>query len=367
MVTLSRPQVKPEHSPCQVSGNRIRIGGSVYGIAGEIDDPTGEIWTLLSAMDGSRNPEEIIAYVLASHPDVRPEAVRAGIQQFFDAGHVEDVGVPDPPELTDRDRQRHDRSRMFYRWVDLTPRSSWWEPQIRLRDSRVTVVGVGGTGGHAALALAMAGVGELHLVDRDDVEFSNLNRQILFVEADVGRPKVEAATERLRAYNSDIHLTGERVDILGEPDLRPLVDGCDLLVLAADKPGEIRAWANRVCLATGTPWIDAGYHGPTPHAAAFLPGQGACYECLWRDEHEQHVAAGVEREYTEQRGGSNAVVAATAGLSGYLAANLAVGILTGVIPVRSGLVHGVNLIAPDHHYLIETKWRDDCPACGGPP
>ena len=65
----------------------------------------------------------------------------------------------------------------------------------------------------------------------------------------------------------------------GEPDLRALADDCDLLVLAADQPGEIRAWANRACLAAGTPWIDAGYHGPTPHTAAFLPGRGACYEC----------------------------------------------------------------------------------------
>jgi len=361
-----RPRVKPEHRPVRVSGDRIRIGGSVYGIAGEVEDRTGAVWTLLSAMDGSRTPDEIVAHVVAAHPDERAESIHRAMKVFVESGHVEDFAAPEPPVLTARERERHDRSRMFYRWIDPTPRTSWWEPQLRLRAARVCVIGLGGTGGNVALALAAAGVGELHCVDSDVVELSNLNRQILYGEDDIGRPKVEAAVRRLRQLNTDIRITGARLSIGGEADLASLAEQCDALMLCADQPGEIRAWANRACLAAGTPWVDAGYHGPVASATAYRPGQGACYECAWWAEHERHLAMGVEADYSLQRGGSNAVTAPTAGLSGYLAAHLGISLLTGVVPVRSGLTQGINLVAPDHHFLIESPQRPDCPACGGP-
>jgi len=363
---LKRPRVKPEHRPIQVAGNRIRIGGTVYGIAGEVDDPTGSVWTLLNAMDGSRSVEAVVAAVVEAHPGERPAAVRAAVELFVESGHVYDAAGTDPPGLTDRDKVRHDRSRLFYRWIDSKPRASWWEPQARLRLARVTVVGVGGTGGNAAMALAASGVGELRCVDSDVVELSNLNRQVLFTESDIGRPKVEAAVERLRQLNSDIAITGVRRAMTGVADLQELSAECDLLLLCADRPGEIRVWANRACLATHTPWVDAGYHGPVVAVAAYVPGGGACYECVWRAEHERHRAMGVEADYTIQRNAQNAVSAPTAGISGYLAAHLGISLLTGVVPVRSGLVQGINLIAPDHHYVIEPTQRTDCPACDKP-
>jgi molybdopterin/thiamine biosynthesis adenylyltransferase len=359
-----RLRVKPEHRPVQVSGGRIRIGGSVYGIAGELSDRTGSVWTLLSAMDGTRTDDELLEQVLVAHPDEDQDAVRAAIQVFSHSGHVEDAAVPDPPELSEREKERYDRGMRFYRWIDMTARTGRWQPQLRLRSARVIVLGVGGTGGNAALALASSGVGELHCVDRDVVELSNLNRQVLFTEADIGRPKVDVAVERLQQLNSDISVTGASLSIGGPGDLEPLAKDCDVLLLCADQPGEIRSWANRACLAARTPWVDAGYHGPVASAAAYRPGQGACYECGWLTEHERQVEAGIEAEYTLVRGGSNAVTAPTAGLSGYLAAQLAISLLTGIVPVRSGLTKGINVIAPDHHFIIEPEQRPDCPACG---
>jgi molybdopterin/thiamine biosynthesis adenylyltransferase len=196
------------------------------------------------------------------------------------------------------------------------------------------------------------------------IELSNLNRQVLFTEADLGRPKVDAAVERLRQHNGDVSVTGAATTIAGQDDLHKLAQDCDVLLLCADQPGEIRAWANRACLATGTPWVDAGYHGPVAQASVYMPGQGACYECMWMTEHDKHVAAGVEAAYSVVRGGSNAVTAPTAGLSGYLAAHFAIAVLTGVMPVRPGLTKGINLVAPEQTFVIETDRRDDCPACG---
>ncbi|HEU5107314.1 MAG TPA: ThiF family adenylyltransferase, partial [Micromonosporaceae bacterium] len=359
-----KPRVKPEHTPYRINGDRIRIGGAVYGIAAELGDPTGAIGTLLDSLDGTRTVDAVVAAVRARHPDQTPADIRQAICQFVESGYLEDA-EPDPPQaLSARERDRYERSRQFYRWVDLKPRVSTWDPQLRLRSAAVTLVGLGGTGGNAALALAASGVGTLHCVDCDTVELSNLNRQILYTEADIGRPKIDAAAERLRALNSDITVTTQHERIRGVAGFRDLVADCDVLLLCADSPGEIRAWANRACLDSGTPWVDSGYHGPRASVCVYLPGTGACYECLWLAEHERRRTLGAADPYTVDRRGSNAVCATSAGICGHLAAHAVIMLLTGISAGWPGRVRGVNLAVPDAQYLVADPPRPDCPACG---
>jgi bacteriocin biosynthesis cyclodehydratase domain-containing protein len=363
---MQRPRVKPEHAPYRISDDRIRLGGVSYGIAAEIKDPTGSVWTLLQSLDGSREVGQIVDHVVRLHPAESPAAVRRAVRLFVDAGYVEDLAAPDPAELTDQDKQRYDRGRAYFRWMDLTPRASSWEPQVALRRASVTVVGVGGTGGIAAMALAASGVGRLHCVDHDTVELSNLNRQVLYTEADIGTPKVEAAVRRLRQLNSTIEISGAKQQITGIDDIVPLARDCDVLVLAADRPPEVRVWTNRACLATGTPWVDSGYHGPQITVGTYRPGTGGCWECLREAETERHRMQGAQREDAPQRGAAvaNAVGAPSAGISGYLAAHCAIALLTGVPPAPVGRIHAVNLVALDSTFVIDDPRRPDCPACG---
>ena len=360
------PRVKPEHTPIRASGGRIRIGGAIQGIAAEILDPTGAIWTLLDCLDGSRSVRDVVAEVRLRHPDLTSDNVLQGLAQLIDAGHVEDAAAEEPGELTDREKVRYERSRQFYRWVDLTPRSTTWHAQIKLRNARVVIVGLGGTGGNAALALAASGVGNLHCVDCDTVELSNLNRQILYAEKDIGRRKVDAAADRLRELNSDIRITTEHKQIRGVDDILPLAGDHDVLVLCADSPEDIRTWTNRACLATGTTWVDSGYHGPRASVGVYVPNRGPCYECVWLAEHDRRLRLGIDRPYGTARVGSNAVAAPSAGLCGYLASYAAIALVTGISPVTPGQIHGVNLVVPDGQYVIDDPRRPDCPACAGP-
>jgi molybdopterin/thiamine biosynthesis adenylyltransferase len=168
---------------------------------------------LLDAMDGGRSMAEIVAVVRAAHPGQPERTIESGLRQLVRSGHVEDAVAPHPPELTDRDLERYDRSMRYLRWMDLTPRASSWDPQVMLRSARVTVLGVGGTGGIAAQALAAAGIGHLHCVDFDTVELSNLCRQVLYTEDDIGKSKVDAAVTRLGSLNSDIEVTGQHLRV----------------------------------------------------------------------------------------------------------------------------------------------------------
>lgn len=358
-IAMARPRVKAEHAPYRIGGGKIRIGGASYPIAAEIDDPAGWVWTLLVAMDGSRELSAVIDYVHRAHPELTEEMVRRGAEQLVAAGYVEDAVVRWPAGLTGRDLERYDRATGFFRWMDLAPRQSSWEPQALLRAARVTVLGVGGTGGVAAMALAASGIGKLHCVDPDVVELSNLSRQVLYTEDDIATPKAVAAVTRLRRLNSDIAVTGERLEARGTADVFQLASDCDVLLLAADQPLELREWANRACLAAGRPWVYAGYHGPRVQVATFVPGTGACLECVLLGNREEHTTAG------PNQAAHRAVGAASAGISGYLAAHQVIAMITGIPPVVPGRFDAVNLVALDAPFSITGTPRADCPACGG--
>lgn len=351
------PRVKPGHEPFRTGPRTVRVGGDVYGVAAEITDPDGLAWAALTAMDGSRTAEDVVAAVLEAVPGATAARARAVVRALVASGHVEDAAAPPPPELSARELDRYSRTQAYYRHVDRTPREHGWHAQLALRRSSVLVVGLGGTGGHAAWALTAAGVGRLHCVDADVVELSNLSRQVLYDERDVGRPKAEAALDRLRPVNSGVELTGERRRVTGPGDLAALAADHDVLALCADEPGGpdgIRAWADR----TGKPWVGGGYHGPLVTVGVFAPG-GPCHACLAAGEAERVGSAP-----SGPRGAG--ATPASAGLSGLLTAQAVLTLLTGTPPLEPGYVHGLNLLAPGAPVYARHPPRPGCGTCRAP-
>ncbi len=368
---LARPRIKPEHRAYRTVDGNVRIGSVIYGIGAEIADPDGWVWTLTEAMDGSRTADRIAAEVAARHPGLALAVVRQAMADLRRAGFVDDAAAPTPPGLTDRDQARHARGVALLRWMDLSTRATPWTAQLRLRQARALVLGVGGTGGAAAQILTASGIGHLHVVDPDIVELSNLNRQLLYRETDIGGSKAESAIAALRALNSDVTVTGERREVRCPNDLAELLRGgagrYDVLVLGADRPAEIRRWANRVCLALGTPWVEGGYRGPLVTAGVHVPGQGPCWECQRAGEVERRdlrLGPGQSEDAASPRMPWNPANAVTAALSGTLVAHAALALLTGVPPMEPGFRFGVNLMALGDPVLQRHPRRPDCPACG---
>jgi hypothetical protein len=365
---MRRPRIKPEHAPYRTTGGKIRIGGGVHGIAAEIMDPAGWLWSLVTAIDGTSEPAQIIAQVHAAYPEAAEPDIRAALDALISAGYVEDAAAAAPADFTRREQERYGRSTEYYRWIDLTPRSSPWDVQRILRNARVVLVGLGGTGSTAALALAASGVGHLHCVDPDSVELSNLNRQALYTERDLGKPKADAALAHLRRLNSDIEITAERLRITSSDDCAAVVAGYDLLALCADQPDDLRIWANRACLAGRLPWVDGGYHGPLVTAGAYVPGTGPCWECLRAGELARldlPAADAGDRALGLPRAPGHPAAAVPAGMSGQLVAHLAMALLTRTSQVTPGTVYGVNLMVLGDPVVIEHPRRSGCPACGG--
>lgn len=152
------------------------------------------------------------------------------------------------------------------------------EGQLKLKDSRVLVAGVGGLGGVATTYLAAAGVGFIRIVDNGVLELNNLNRQIPYSEKDLGRLKVEAAAERLVSLNSDIvveaipqKITTENIDwLLKEIDL--VVDGLDNF--------EARFIVNDRCVEIGIPFIHGAVYSLEGRLMTIIPGRSPCLRCL---------------------------------------------------------------------------------------
>jgi adenylyltransferase/sulfurtransferase len=214
---------------------------------------------------------------------------------------------------------------------------------VELVNARVAIVGVGGLGAPAAIALARAGVGTLVLVDDDTVDRSNLHRQILFRDRDAGRLKLEAAAERLGAKCElrPGRLTPSTTDLLDDVDvILECSDNYATKFLAADVA---RLKKRPIVHGAAIRWVGTAF--------AVGPEGGPCYRCLFED-----IPPGA------QAGCDVAgVVGPVCGIVGALQADLAIGFLTG--NSRAGTLYSLDGLR-DELRTIAVAPRNQCPLCG---
>ena len=223
--------------------------------------------------------------------------------------------------------------------------------QQKLARARVLIVGAGGVGGPAALYLAAAGVGTLGLVDGDIVALSNLQRQILFSNADIGRPKVEAGAERLTALNPHVRVETHAHALTGDNAGR-LIASHDLVVDGTDD-FDTRFVVNAACVAAGVPLVSGALGRWTGQVGVF--SGRPCYRCLVPDiPPDADTCARV------------GVVGALAGVVGAMAALETIKLITGAgEPLTGGLLLYDGLAATSRTVTVAAD--PQCPVCNPPP
>ena len=154
-----------------------------------------------------------------------------------------------------------------------------YQGQLKLKQARVCVVGVGGLGNPITTRLAAMGVGKIRIVDRDVIELSNLHRQTMFNEDDVGQVKVETAAKKLRKLNDDIIIEELPVSINDYTAL-DAVDGCDVVIDALDSVNA-RYSLNKACIEKKIPFVTGAAVGVTGQTFTIIPSESACYHCLF--------------------------------------------------------------------------------------
>ena len=153
--------------------------------------------------------------------------------------------------------------------------------QQKLLESRVLLVGCGALGASHAEMLARAGVGKLRIVDRDFVEYTNLQRQTLFSEDDAAErtPKAIAAKQRIAAVNSEIEVEAIIADV-NHSNVEALINGCDLVIDGTDN-FQVRYLVNDACVKLGTPWIYGAAVSSYGTTMTIIPGKTPCLRCVF--------------------------------------------------------------------------------------
>lgn len=213
------------------------------------------------------------------------------------------------------------------------------EGQRRLSASSVLIVGMGGLGCPVALYLAGAGVGRIGLADADTVSESNLHRQLLYSYADVGRPKVRAAMDRLRGIAPDtdfiLHTRG-----ICEDNARDIIADYDLIVDCCDNYAT-RFLLDDCCRELSKPWIFGSICGFDGMVSTFMPGSGTGYAMLCPDREE--LAA--------RPAAAEGVIGPTPGVLGSIQAAEALKVLCGIGPALDGKLLALNLLDMEFNLL----------------
>lgn len=258
------------------------------------------------------------------------------------------------------------------------------EGQERLSEAEVTVVGVGGIGSVIAVQAARVGIGQLNLVDPDQLELSNLPRVYGSDELDIGRPKVEILSEQLERIASGLTVTTHKTVVEAE-DVAPVLKRSDAVIAGLDQMRS-RSYLNQYCVRHGIPYIDAGVVINTESETeaervqskdgfiqTVIPGTTACFDCLDRIDPQQtrierlpedDVEVEVEEGYVEGTAltPEPAVVPLNTTVAGMAVTEL-VAYLTGARPPR-GFLHYQGVEA-DISQLDGRKSRSEtCPTCG---
>jgi molybdopterin/thiamine biosynthesis adenylyltransferase/molybdopterin converting factor small subunit len=246
-------------------------------------------------------------------------------------------------ELTNEDMQRYSRQIML--------EEIGFVGMEKLRDAKLCVVGVGGIGNPVVTQLAAMGVGKLKIVDRDVVEISNLHRQNLYNEDDIGKVKVEVAAERLKKINPHVEIEAIPLSIT-KYTAESIVKGMDIIIDALDSV-DARYALNDACIKYNIPFIYAGALGMLGSVCTILPNKSACLRCMFPALAEEDMPT------CSTEGVHPSILYLVAGVQ----VSEAVKIVTGQHPtlVNKLLYIDLNELSFDK---IQMFRHEECPSCG---
>ncbi len=227
--------------------------------------------------------------------------------------------------------------------------------QQKLLDAKVLLLGAGGLGSPTALYLAAAGVGTLGLVDDDEVDLSNLQRQVIHNSERIGTPKVDSAEQSIRALNPDVEVVKYPVR-LNASNIMEIIEGWDVIVDGVDN-FPTRYLLNDATVRLKIPVVSASILGFDGQLSVFKPYEGPCYRCLFREPPPAELAPSC---------GANGVLGVLPGTMGLLQATEVVKLILGIGEPAIGRLLLYDALGAT---LTEVKVRRDpeCPICSRDP
>ena len=271
------------------------------------------------------------------------ESMTGGITLWKDRGYEVDV----PRALTPEQRSRYSRHLLIPE-IGL-------EGQLKLLDAKVLLLGAGGLGSPIALYLAAAGVGTLGIVDDDDVDLSNLQRQVAHTTDRIGASKVDSAEQSIRELNPDVDVVGYKTR-LDASNIMEIVEGYDVIVDGVDN-FPTRYLLNDASVRLRIPVVSASILGFDGQLSVFKPYDGPCYRCLYPTPPPAELAPSC---------GANGVLGVLPGTMGLLQATEVVKLIVGAGEPLIGRLLLYDALAAEFTEL-KVRRDPDCPICSRDP
>ncbi|MBR1422811.1 MAG: thiazole biosynthesis adenylyltransferase ThiF [Ruminococcus sp.] len=228
--------------------------------------------------------------------------------------------------------------------------------QKKLLASKVLIIGAGGLGAPAAMYLAAAGVGTIGIADADEVDLSNLQRQIIHATKDVGKAKVKSAEETINELNPDVKVNTYRV-FVDSSNIADLIKDYDFIIDGTDNfPAKFLI--NDACVMANKPFSHAGIIRFKGQLMTYVPGKGPCYRCVFKDPPPKDAVP------TCKQAG---VIGAMGGVIGSLQAMEAVKYIVGQGELLTGSLLTFDALTMQWRKIRLPRVVKDCPVCGEHP
>ena len=227
--------------------------------------------------------------------------------------------------------------------------------QKKLLNASVLIIGAGGLGAPAALYLAAAGVGTIGIVDADEVDISNLQRQVIHTTNDVGKAKVKSAAETMEAINPDVTVKTYRT-FVDSTNIMDLIKDYDFIIDGTDNV-PAKFLINDACVMAGKPFSHAGIIRFKGQLMTYVPGEGPCYRCVFKNPPPKDAVP------TCKQAG---VIGAMGGVIGSLQAMEAIKYIIGQGELLTGKLLTYDALKMEFH-TIKLPKDHHCAVCGDEP
>lgn len=346
----------------------LRVNGQLI----QIEDKEGAIWSLIELLEGQRTCPEIIQETVNKHPELSSSKVQEYIDHLQDLNLIEDASLTAEGVLDNYTMERWSRNMEFFGSI-AEYGDNKFAYQKKIKEAKICLLGCGGLGTHLLFDLAATGFSNITIVDFDKIELSNLNRQILYQEDDIGKSKVHRAKARILQFSKQANIKAIETRLDSTEKVASIITGHDLVICVADKPrNHMSYWLNEACVRANIPYITGGLDIRRGAFYSVLPEKSGCMMC-WKQTFMQQdddtavlvnkLDKQLDADYSVP---APAMVALVSIVAGCMIAE-AIKLITGLQP--PSLTNKLKEFRFDD-MMIKTceTWKKhrDCPVCGTP-
>lgn len=272
------PKIKPFVEFCWRDG--VISFFKIPGCSIDLHDETQFIYQVCTIMDGSISFQTLKQRVLYLYP--KEGKFLEDLLKVLDQEYLIEDSFYNLQNLAKEEQERWSKNTEFFGSYCRSTENKY-QKQLLLRESKVTILGLGGVGSNILMNLAALGVLNFKIIDYDQISLSNLNRQVLYSPSDIGYYKSDVAKSKILHFLPQANIEHINKKIQSENDILDAIDGQNFLICAADDPrDQILDWANKACVKLKIPFICGGLDSLWASYFSIIPGKTGCIEC-WKE------------------------------------------------------------------------------------